>query len=245
MPDVLLTATDQSALRALVAAGPVAGMPPAQKVLENVAILIPCDALTVGIADASGCLLDCVCLPTGTHARGLRVNEGPHPVGIVHMSLDPEDRDRLAAHGLTDALVVCTRNGTKYVAWLSLDRSKQPFSERDLSVLRMIAPALERLLRNQPSRALPATLTVQERKVLQLVALGLSNTEIADRLYVVPSTVRKHLEHTFRKLGVTNRLAAVVAFEGRRAADPQRADPIERFALKRIAAGAQHRLRMD
>ena len=172
MPDVLLTATDQSALRALVAAGPVAGMPPAQKVLENVAILIPCDALTVGIADASGCLLDCVCLPTGTHARGLRVNEGPHPVGIVHMSLDPEDRDRLAAHGLTDALVVCTRNGTKYVAWLSLDRSKQPFSERDLSVLRMIAPALERLLRNQPSRALPATLTVQERKVLQLVALG-------------------------------------------------------------------------
>jgi DNA-binding CsgD family transcriptional regulator len=235
MPDLLLTATDQGALRALVAAGPVAGMPPAQKVLENVAILIPCDALTVGIADASGCLVDCVCLPAGTHAWGLRVNERPHPVGIVHMSLDPEDRDRLAAHGLTDALVICFRNGTKYVAWLSLDRCKQPFSERDISVLRMIAPALERLLRNQPSRALPATLTVQERKVLQLVAMGLSNTEIADRLYVVPSTVRKHLEHAFRKLGVTNRLAAVVAFEGRRKIDSEWVEPIETFASKRIA----------
>ena len=235
MPDLLLTATDQSALRALVAAGPVAGMPPAQNVLENVAILIPCDALTVGVADASGFVVDCVCLPTGSHASGIDVDERSPSVGIVHKSRDPENRERLAAHGLTDALVICFRNGTKYVAWLSLDRSTQPFSERDLAVLRMIAPALERLLRNQPSRALPATLTVQERKVLQFVAMGLSNSEIADRLYVVPSTVRKHLEHAFRKLGVTNRLAAVVAFEGRRRNDSERVEPIETFASKRIA----------
>ena len=31
---------------------------------------------------------------------------------------------------------------------------------------------------------------------------------------VAPSTVRKHLEHSFRKLGVSNRLAAVKAYEG-------------------------------
>ena len=89
MPDVLLTATDQTALRALVAAGPVVGMPPAQKVLQNLATLIPCDALTVGIADASGCLVDWVCLLGGTHDRGLGEYERSLPVGIIHMSLDP------------------------------------------------------------------------------------------------------------------------------------------------------------
>ena len=54
------------------------------------------------------------------------------------------------------------------------------------------------------------------------VAAGLSNAEIAQALFIAPSTVRKHLEHAFRKLGVTNRLAAVVALEGRPVRDDRR-----------------------
>jgi DNA-binding NarL/FixJ family response regulator len=47
---------------------------------------------------------------------------------------------------------------------------------------------------------------------------------------IAPSTVRKHLEHAFPKLGVTNRLAAAMAFEGRPLPDPDRVALVERFA---------------
>jgi DNA-binding CsgD family transcriptional regulator len=216
MPDLHLTDSEQAALHALLAAEPVAGMLPSYEVLENVAALIPCDAIAVEIADPSGCLVQLVCLPTGDYDGGpLVACDGSPPVGIVHKALDPEQRRRLAAHGSTDGLVVGFRDGRNHITRLGLDRGKPPFSERDLAVLRMIAPALKRLLRHQPTPTRTATLTTQERRVLQLLTTGLSNTEIADRLYVAPCTIRKHLEHAFRKLGVTNRLAAVIAFERR------------------------------
>ncbi len=51
-------------------------------------------------------------------------------------------------------------------------------------------------------------LSSAERQVLDLVARGASNQDVADQLSVSEATVRKHLEHTYRKLGVTNRTAA-------------------------------------
>jgi DNA-binding CsgD family transcriptional regulator len=83
------------------------------------------------------------------------------------------------------------------------------FTERDRALLGLVAPALERILRVRPISTLPPSLTIQERRVLRHVAEGLSNAAIAERLFVAPSTVRKHLENAYRKLGVTNRLAAV------------------------------------
>jgi DNA-binding CsgD family transcriptional regulator len=51
-------------------------------------------------------------------------------------------------------------------------------------------------------------LTTREREVLGLVALGRRNAEIAAALWVTESTVRKHLEHVFEKLGARNRTEA-------------------------------------
>ena len=54
------------------------------------------------------------------------------------------------------------------------------------------------------------------------MAAGASNAEVAGQLSVSVSTVRKHLEHCYRKLGVTNRTAAVAALrEGRPSAVPE------------------------
>ncbi len=52
-------------------------------------------------------------------------------------------------------------------------------------------------------------LTRREREILDLVADGLTNTEIARKFWIAPSTVAKHLEHAYSKLGVHNRTAAV------------------------------------
>jgi DNA-binding NarL/FixJ family response regulator len=54
----------------------------------------------------------------------------------------------------------------------------------------------------------PAGLTARELEVLRLVAAGLSNAEIAERLYLSPNTVSAHITNIFAKLGVHNRAAA-------------------------------------
>jgi len=50
-----------------------------------------------------------------------------------------------------------------------------------------------------------SSLTLAERRVADLVAEGLTNPEIAKRLFISLSTVKAHLSHTFAKLGVTGR----------------------------------------
>ena len=57
---------------------------------------------------------------------------------------------------------------------------------------------------------LPDGLTPREVEVLQLIAEGLTNTEIAERLVVSAATVKSHVNHIFAKAGVRDRAQAVV-----------------------------------
>jgi len=51
----------------------------------------------------------------------------------------------------------------------------------------------------------PASLTAGERRVVVLVAEGLTNREVGEALYVTPKTIAMHLSNAYRKLGVTSR----------------------------------------
>ena len=54
----------------------------------------------------------------------------------------------------------------------------------------------------------PAGLTSREVEVLQLLARGYPNKEIARRLVISAKTVGNHVEHIYTKIGATNRAAA-------------------------------------
>ena len=59
-----------------------------------------------------------------------------------------------------------------------------------------------------PAASAPA-LTVRERQVLELLATGATNREIAAQLHLGPDSVKKHAAALYRKLGVRNRTEAV------------------------------------
>jgi DNA-binding CsgD family transcriptional regulator len=92
------------------------------------------------------------------------------------------------------------------------------FTARDCAVLDAVRPylaaryALWRAGQRTPAADRNASgLTVRELDVLNLLADGLTNGEIAQRLWIAPGTVRRHLENIYEKLGVHTRTAAVAA----------------------------------
>jgi DNA-binding NarL/FixJ family response regulator len=78
---------------------------------------------------------------------------------------------------------------------------------------RLIAEFASRPDPSQPPQAL-AELTEREREITQLVAEGLTNSEIAGRLVISPLTAKTHVSNILRKLGCRDRAALVaLAYE--------------------------------
>ena len=128
----------------------------------------------------------------------------------------------------------------------------------------LLAPTVTRRLLDRFARSLPgapeppapelAALTEREREVLALLAEGLSNAELAERLFLSETTVKTHVSSILRKLGLRDRVQAVVLAYQARSRPPRlsflrsrgsparpfaRTSPDRAFARWRRAAGCR------
>ena len=221
-------------------------------VLERLAELVPCDAVTYQEADLHAKRFQMVVGigPDGDTDRDIDDEQlywavGPCPISdyrartgdlsAVRMSdvvnqrryrempifqqyFHPAGLEQMIDVGLPTA-PQCHRSFI-----LFREEGERDFSERDRAVLDAVQPhfshleqvaALRRrlaeVLRTQDSNAEPRPsmqLTTRERQIVELVAEGKTNAQIALELWVAPSTVKKHLENVYEKLGVGRRAAA-------------------------------------
>lgn len=73
----------------------------------------------------------------------------------------------------------------------------------------VLSPSVASRLMRQMRRPEQSALTGREMEILSLVAKGATNREIAQTLFVSEATIKTHLLHIYKKLGVSDRAAAV------------------------------------
>ena len=74
---------------------------------------------------------------------------------------------------------------------------------------RVLAVVRQEAERDSAAEEIVEPLSQREIEVLRLVAAGLSNREIADKLYLSPGTIKTHVHNICGKLGASNRTQAV------------------------------------
>ena len=116
-------------------------------------------------------------------------------------------------------LLVSLDAGDGHAIGVGLSRDGAEFSQRDVAVLALLRPAIVlahriALARDRPTVVDPEALvglglTPRQATVIGWVAEGATNQQVAAALHISLATVNKHLERSYRRLGVTTRGAAI------------------------------------
>lgn len=150
-------------------------------------------------------------LPDGTGAEAAAGIHRRHPeVAIVFLSVDDS----------YDAMLAAMEAGacgylSKSVAAAELEAAIDGAANGDMLLSAGLLASLLSYQRDRPTRPVglarsTSELTSRERQVLELLAAGLDNREIARQLEITYATVRTHVRNLLEKIGVHSRLEAVV-----------------------------------
>lgn len=162
-------------------------------VLPGLAGIVPCDVVTYNEMDV----------------RTAAVRWSAHPFD----ALDPA-----TVPGLFHELAMSLRTPAPVVVDMALNRARPDFTDYERDVVDLLreplGAAFTRLRRRSDAASAlrvvdDSALTQREQQVLELVAAGRTDAAIGHLLGCSPRTVSKHLEHAYRKLGVSSRAAAV------------------------------------
>jgi len=140
---------------------------------------------------------------------------------------------RIVAAGSPARIVILTTYDADEYVFEALRAGASGFLLKDIEPVRLVeairivargeallAPTVTRRLLDRFAHTLTATadarpeviesLTERETEVLSLLATGLSNLELADRLFLTEATVKTHVSNILRKLNLRDRVQAVV-----------------------------------
>ena len=150
---------------------------------------------------------------SAAHARGL-LTADPALLAEAVTILEAGQRRLALASALEDLAVAEITAGRPGQAVAALDRALVSYAgcgarwdqARVRRRLRQLGIQRRLPAERRPTRGW-AALTESELAVVRLVVSGLTNREVAERLYVSPHTVNGHLRHAFDKLGINSRVA--------------------------------------
>lgn len=171
------------------------------------------------------------------HAHPLVRHHGRNPAAVTRRLSDllPDREFRRSALyndyyrtvRLAHVMAVPVHVDRRFLVSFVLNRAGGDFDDGDLALAEILRPHLATLYRlgaalegrdgardAAESEAALARLTPREREVLDWVAAGKTNRDIAAILGASPRTVEKHLERVYEKLGVETRTAAVMRSRG-------------------------------
>jgi DNA-binding CsgD family transcriptional regulator len=145
-----------------------------------------------------------------------RLRPGVGFPGTVWQTKEPRVRSRARGERTTaldvDSLVaIPALHNYEVIAVLEFfsPSTRTDLSERLIRSLKGIGHELGEFLSHRRGDLSPHKLTPRELEVLQLASYGRTAREIADQLFVSPSTVATHFKHIYEKYGVSDRASAV------------------------------------
>jgi len=156
-----------------------------------------------------------LCLKTTTGEIAAALQEARGEVDIT-AELGGVTTPTLVLHARNDAVIPVAEggllaSGIPGAEFVELDSRNHILLEHEPAWRRFCDAVLAFLQPGQlPGESVFASLSARERQVLTLMADGLSNADIAERLQITEKTVRNHASNLFDKLGVWSRAQAIV-----------------------------------